>query len=86
MYHHPWITSIGGILANIIVLTTIILISSTRFLTVDKEEERSTLLNGRSTDMKTTKRTVLNGSIEDIKENEINVHRMKNGSHVHPHD
>ena len=86
MYHHPWITSIGGILANIVVLTTIILISSTRFLTVDKEEERSTLLNGRSTDVKTTKRTVLNGSIEDIKEKEINVHRMKNESHVHPHD
>jgi len=36
MYHHPWISSISGIIANIIVLTTIILISSTRFLMTNK--------------------------------------------------
>ena len=32
MYHHPWISSVSGIIANIIVLTTIILISYTRYV------------------------------------------------------
>ena len=32
MYHHPWISSVSGIIANIIVLSTIILISYTRYV------------------------------------------------------
>ena len=32
MYHHPWISSVSGIIANITVLTTIILISYTRYV------------------------------------------------------
>ena len=32
MYHHPWISSVSGIIANIILLTTIIIISYTRYL------------------------------------------------------
>jgi len=32
MYHHPWLSSVTGVIANIIILTILILISSARFL------------------------------------------------------
>ena len=31
MYHHPWISTMAGVLANILTLTVIILISWSRF-------------------------------------------------------
>ena len=37
MHNHPWISSLSGILANIVVLTTIILISWTRLFSQDKQ-------------------------------------------------
>lgn len=37
MHHHPWISSLSGIIANIAVLTIIILISWTRFFSPDDE-------------------------------------------------
>jgi len=35
MYHHPWISTFSAVLSNIILLTTIILVSWTRFFTPD---------------------------------------------------
>lgn len=46
MYHHPWISTFTAVLSNIILLTTIILVSWTRFFTpddtklIEAEEER----------------------------------------------
>ena len=37
MHNHPWISSLSGVLANIVVLTTIILISWTRLFSQDKQ-------------------------------------------------
>ena len=37
MHNHPWISSLSGILANIAVLTTIILISWTRLFSRDNQ-------------------------------------------------
>ena len=37
MHNHPLISSLSGILANIVVLTTIILISWTRLFSQDKQ-------------------------------------------------
>ena len=37
MYHHPWISSVSGVVANIIILTVIILISWSRWACNMKE-------------------------------------------------
>ena len=37
MHNHPWISSLSGVLANIVVLSTIILISWTRLFSQDKQ-------------------------------------------------
>ena len=53
MHNYPWISSLSGILANIVVLTTIILISWTRLFSQDKQllEPRREMMEERS-DMK----------------------------------
>ena len=53
MHNHPLISSLSGILANIVVLTTIILISWTRLFSQDKQllEPSRELMEERS-DMK----------------------------------
>ena len=53
MHNYPWISSLSGILANIVVLTTIILISWTRLFSQDKQllEPRGEMMEERS-DMK----------------------------------
>lgn len=46
MYHHPWVSTFTAVLSNILLLTTIILVSWTRFFTpeqrrqIDEEERR----------------------------------------------
>jgi len=73
MYHHPWVSSVTGVFANIIILTLVILISSARFLmpsNVFSEEEHSirskdTLRDRKQNNIK------LKGLNEDIQKKEI---------------
>ena len=53
MHNHPLISSLSGILANIVVLTTIILISWTRLFSQDKQLlETRREITGERNDMK----------------------------------
>merc|ERR1712168_295189 len=44
IYHHPWISTAVGVCGNFILLSTIILISWTRFFTTDDEPSREEML------------------------------------------
>eukprot|EP00088_Acartia_fossae_P069122 TRINITY_DN893_c0_g1_i2.p1 TRINITY_DN893_c0_g1~~TRINITY_DN893_c0_g1_i2.p1 ORF type:complete len:335 (+),score=53.88 TRINITY_DN893_c0_g1_i2:37-1041(+) len=39
MYHHPWISTVTGVLSNVVILTLIILMSWTRFFTPEEIEQ-----------------------------------------------
>eukprot|EP00092_Neocalanus_flemingeri_P082141 GFUD01102773.1.p1 GENE.GFUD01102773.1~~GFUD01102773.1.p1 ORF type:complete len:166 (+),score=42.00 GFUD01102773.1:1-498(+) len=47
MHHHPWISSISGVVANIIILTIIILISWTRIFTLDTQYPEEDYAKGK---------------------------------------
>ena len=59
MCHHPMISSISGIIANIVVLSTIILISTTRFIVPEVEMSEDVYVKSKKTAAEDEKKEII---------------------------